>query len=553
MPFLMIRNDITKVAADAIVNPANRNLLQGSGTSRAIYQAAGEQELTAACEDIGRCDLGRAVCTPAFGLPAKYIFHAVCPAWHGGFFGEAKQLAGAYHSALELAAEYHCESVAFPLLSSGNYGYPKEQAFRIAVDTITQYVMEHDLTVYLVLYDRDSLAVSRKLFASVEEYIDDHYVAQNDESYGFGRRRRELSERRRLLEEDAALPMLGAVPAPAAAPRTARSLESLMDNLGESFTTQGSGTSRAIYQAAGEQELTAACEDIGRCDLGRAVCTPAFGLPAKYIFHAVCPAWHGGFFGEAKQLAGAYHSALELAAEYHCESVAFPLLSSGNYGYPKEQAFRIAVDTITQYVMEHDLTVYLVLYDRDSLAVSRKLFASVEEYIDDHYVAQNDESYGFGRRRRELSERRRLLEEDAALPMLGAVPAPAAAPRTARSLESLMDNLGESFTTRLLRLIDERGLKDSTVYKQSNISRQHFSKIQCNRDYNPKKKTVLAFAVGLHLSEDETIDLLKSAGYAFSDGSKRDWIVRYCLEHKIYNINQVNTLLFEYDQEQLGA
>ena len=319
---------------------------------------------------------------------------------------------------------------------------------------------------------------------------------------------------------------------------------------------QGSGTSRAIYQAAGEQELTAACEAIGRCDLGRAVCTPAFGLPAKYIFHAVCPAWHGGFFGEAKQLAGAYHSALELAAEYHCESVAFPLLSSGHYGYPKEQAFRIAVDTITQYVMEHDLTVYLVLYDRHSLAVSRKLFASVEEYIDDHYVAQNDESYQFDRRRRESVERRRWRLEEEATPMLetaAAPPPPATAPMAARSLEHLMDNLGESFTTRLLRLIDERGLKDSTVYKQSNISRQHVSKIQCNRDYNPKKKTVLAFAVGLHLSEDETIDLLKSAGYAFSDGSKRDWIVRYCLEHKIYNINQVNTLLFEYDQEQLGA
>ena len=313
---------------------------------------------------------------------------------------------------------------------------------------------------------------------------------------------------------------------------------------------QGSGTSRAIYQAAGEQELTAACEAIGHCEPGRAVCTPAFGLPAKYIFHAVCPAWHGGFFGEAKQLAGAYHSALELAAEYHCESVAFPLLSSGNYGYPKEQAFRIAVDTITQYVMEHDLTVYLVLYDRHSLAVSRKLFTSVEEYIDDHYVAQNDESYQFDRRRRESVERRRWRLEEEATPMLETA---ATAPMAARSLENLMDNLGESFTTRLLRLIDERGLKDSTVYKQSNISRQHFSKIQCNRDYNPKKKTVLALAVGLHLSEDETIDLLKSAGYAFSDGSKRDWIVRYCLEHKIYNINQVNTLLFEYDQEQLGA
>ena len=314
---------------------------------------------------------------------------------------------------------------------------------------------------------------------------------------------------------------------------------------------QGSGTSRAIYQAAGEQELTAACEAIGYCDLGKAVCTPAFRLPAKYIFHAVCPAWQGGLFGEAEQLAGAYHSALELAAEYQCESVAFPLLSSGNYGYPKEQAFRIAVDTITQYVMDHDLTVYLVLYDRHSLAVSRKLFTSVEEYIDDHYVAQNDESYEFDRWRRESAERRRRLEEEAA-PMLEAA-APPAAPMAARSLEHLMDNLGESFTTRLLRLIDERGLKDSTVYKQSNISRQHFSKIQCIRDYNPKKKTVLAFAVGLHLSEDETIDLLQSAGYAFSDGSKRDWIVRYCLEQKIYNINQVNTLLFQWDQELLGA
>mgnify|MGYP002248212362 FL=1 len=112
----------------------------------------------------------------------------------------------------------------------------------------------------------------------------------------------------------------------------------------------------------------------------------------------------------------------------------------------------------------------------------------------------------------------------------------------ARSLENLMDNLGESFTTRLLRLIDERGLKDSTVYKQSNISRQHFSKIQCNRDYNPKKKTVLAFAVGLHLSEDETIDLLKSAGYAFSDGSKRDWIVRYCWNTK--SITSIRSIRF---------
>ena len=180
MPFLMIRNDITKVVADAIVNPANRNLLQGSGTSRAIYQAAGEQELTAACEAIGHCEPGRAVCTPAFGLPAKYIFHAVCPAWHGGFFGKAKQLAGAYHSALELAAEYHCESVAFPLLSSGNYGYPKEQALKVAVDIIGHFVLDHDVTVYLVIFDRTAFSIARKLFADLADDTEDHcLVAEN--------------------------------------------------------------------------------------------------------------------------------------------------------------------------------------------------------------------------------------------------------------------------------------------------------------------------------------------------------------------------------------
>lgn len=232
--------------------------------------------------------------------------------------------------------------------------------------------------------------------------------------------------------------------------------------------------------------------------------------------------------------------------EYHCESVAVPLLSTGNYGYPKEQAFRIAADVITRFVLEHDLTVYLVLYDRESLATGQKLFADVAEYIDDHYVAGKDESYWVGRRRGRQEPEAVFAQPEVAMPERPAAPA---APG---SLQSLMDNLGESFAARLVRLIDERELKDSTVYKRANISRQLFSKILCSTNYNPKKKTVLAFAVGLRLTEQETTDLLKSAGYAFSDSSKQDWIVRYCLEHKIYNINQINALLFEYDQDQLG-
>ena len=241
---------------------------------------------------------------------------------------------------------------------------------------------------------------------------------------------------------------------------------------------QGSGTSRAIYQAAGERELTAACEAIGHCDLGQGGVHPGIRTARKVYLSCGLPGMARRiFWAKQNQLAGAYHSALELAAEYHCESVAFAAAVQRKLRLPpKEQAFRIAVDTITQYVMEHDLTVYLVLYDRRSLAVSRKLFASVEEYIDDHYVAQNDESYGSDRRRREYVER----WEDTALAdreypaQECAPPPPAAAPMAARSLEHLMDNLGESFTTRLLRLIDERGLKDPTVYKQSNISRQQF-------------------------------------------------------------------------------
>ena len=224
MPFQMVRNDITRVAADAIVNPANRELLQGSGTSRAIYQAAGETELTAACKAIGCCAPGGAVCTPAFGLPAKYIFHTACPAWRGGTAGEAQQLAGAYRAALELAVEYHCESVAVPLLSTGNYGYPKEQAFRIAADVITRFVLEHDLTVYLVLYDRESLATGQKLFADVAEYIDDHYVAGKNETYWFGRH-----HRRPELEAVFAQPEV-AMPERPAATAASGSLQSLMDN-----------------------------------------------------------------------------------------------------------------------------------------------------------------------------------------------------------------------------------------------------------------------------------------------------------------------------------
>lgn len=264
---------------------------------------------------------------------------------------------------------------------------------------------------------------------------------------------------------------------------------------------EGSGTSRAIYQAAGEAELTKACQKIGYCKLGGAVITPAFHLQAKYIIHAVGPVWIDGKRKEEETLYQAYQNSMKLAAEYHLESIAFPLLSSGNYGYPKEQAVKVAIHAISDFLMEEEMLVYLVLYDRNAVAVSKKLFASVEEYIDDHYVEENNEEYFSAeprreyQRRRQLDRSRNLFSKSRSFPMQAPQTPQAAMPM--RSLDQLMNQQNETFSEMLLRLIDERGLKDSFVYKKANVDRRHFSKIRNDVNYTPNKKTVLSFAIAL--------------------------------------------------------
>lgn len=332
---------------------------------------------------------------------------------------------------------------------------------------------------------------------------------------------------------------------------------------------EGSGTSRAIYEAAGEEALTKVCRKIGSCKFGEAVITPGFHLPAKYIIHAAGPVWMGGKHGEAELLYRAYWNSMKLAAEYHLESIAFPLLSSGNYGYPKDKALKVAVHAISDFLMEEEMLVYLVLYDRNALAVSKKLFASVEEYIDDHYVEEKDEEYldeaSFPEhqlRRRlgshanidvsgfvvdEVQEMASLQEAFMPLPM-----APSGKSAPVRSLEQLVNLQNETFSQMLLRLIDERGLKDSYVYKKANVDRRHFSKIRNDVDYAPNKKTVLAFAIALELSMDETRDLLMRAGFAFSCCSKFDVIICYFIENGMYDIFGINEMLFAYGQPTLG-
>lgn len=181
MPFLLVRNDITKMEVDAIVNPSNTKLLKGDGTSTAVFEAAGELRLAAACRLAGKCNVGSAVITGGFKLPAKHIIHAVGPVWQGGDKGEESLLYNTYMNSLKLAMQKELESIAFPLLSSGSYGYPKNKALKVAVAAINDFLLDYnsDMMVYLVLYDKKSLSVSQKIFDSIDEYIDDNYVEEH--------------------------------------------------------------------------------------------------------------------------------------------------------------------------------------------------------------------------------------------------------------------------------------------------------------------------------------------------------------------------------------
>ena len=155
MPFEIIRNDITKMTVDIIVNAANTGLKMGGGVCGAIFAAAGADKLQAECDQIGGCAVGEAVITDGYQLPAKSIIHTVGPVWQGGSADEARLLHRAYTRSLELALKHHCKSIAFPLISSGIYGYPKDQALKIAVAAISEFLLEHELQVYLVVFDKN--------------------------------------------------------------------------------------------------------------------------------------------------------------------------------------------------------------------------------------------------------------------------------------------------------------------------------------------------------------------------------------------------------------
>ena len=178
MPFQIIRNDITKVKADVIVNTANPEVAIGDGVDSAIYKAAGEKELLEERQKIGYLAPGEVAITPAFSMDAKYIIHASGPWWEGGNKGEAKLLRQCYDKSLQLAAEHKCKSIAFPLLATGTYGFPQKLGIEIAVSSFTRFLEEHDMEIFLVVFGQKSVKISGELGEEVASFIDDEYVAE---------------------------------------------------------------------------------------------------------------------------------------------------------------------------------------------------------------------------------------------------------------------------------------------------------------------------------------------------------------------------------------
>lgn len=413
MPFTIVRNDITKVSADAIVNTANPRPVIGSGTDHAIYEAAGRDLLLAEREKIGNISPGDAVYTPAFGLDARYIIHTVGPVWEGGENGELETLGSCYRKSLLLANYLRCSSIAFPMISTGIYGFPKDKALEIAIEEISDFLMISEMDVTLVVFDKTAFDLSKELLDDVRQFIDDNYV-----------------EEQSATEYDQGMSSMQ---------RSARIMADL----------EAKKEAEAVTEAEEDDEmepLAAIEEDVD--------------LMNEEEFDAY------------------FHSLYE-------ESIA---------------------------------------PDSADYSVGSPVFSAPS-----------------------------APRKEAAGSLPGGLSGGAMRTGTPYDLDEALSALGMTFQQKLLNLIDEKGYTDTQVYKRANIDRKLFSKIRCNENYKPSKATVLAFAISLELNLDETVDLLRRAGLALQPSSKADLIVQYCIGNHIYDIYEVNSILFEYDQQLLGA
>ena len=303
----------------------------------------------------------------------------------------------------------------------------------------------------------------------------------------------------------------------------------------------GGGVDGCIHRAAGP-ELLAECKLLNGCQTGNAKVTKGYHLPCMYVIHAVGPRWIDGNHHEKELLESCYTTSLHLSMEYSCKSIAFPLISSGIYGYPKDQALRIAVEQIRKFLLDHEMMVYLVIFDRKAYEISDKLYSDIATYIDDRYVDEHSDSPSLQRVRYREFENACLKEES--VPLSSA---------NQKSITDWLEDIDESFSEMLLRKINESGMSDAECYKKANIDRKLFSKIRTDKLYKPSKPTVLAFALALELSLEEMQDMLAKAGFALSHSSKFDLIIEYFVKQGNYNVYEINEALFAFDQSLISG
>ncbi len=542
MPLQFVRTNIVHMDVDAIVNAANSSLAPGGGVCGAIFAAADYDRLDRACRRIGHCDVGEAVATPGFGLKARWVIHAVGPIWRDGLSGERTLLRSAYQNALSLAVDKRCASIAFPLISSGIYGYPKEEAFRVAVDTIRDFLMEHELLVYLILFDPASMLIGQQRCATIQSYIDDHYVDDHSprRDGDFGTFRHQLEEQAaasdRFRSEDFASQSGEREPkedffstvqsffhlrrkrgdaedtfarpdsAPDSSARSAERFGSVSDTSARSAERFGSAPDTFSHPAASSGS---ASDTFSRPDEGSSSAPDTFTRSAEGPGSApdafARPAARPGSAPEERS-----------TARWESEEPSAPQTPTpwGAFAPGAESASPGRVEDAPQ-------------------APSAPPAGA----------AAPDPAAPFGAARRVHAPE--TGRSAASLPRAAERP-----PK--RSLEDLLFHLEESFSEALLQLIDEKGMTDVEVYKRANLDRKLFSKLR-KRSYRPSKQTAVALAIALRLNLDETTDLLRRAGYALSPSNRADVIVRYFIEERSYDIFAVNEALFAFGEKLLGA
>ncbi len=303
----------------------------------------------------------------------------------------------------------------------------------------------------------------------------------------------------------------------------------------------GGGVDGTIHSSAGVKLLNA-CKKLNGCETGSSKITKGYDLPCKFVIHTVGPVWTGGNNNETELLKSCYQSSLSLALKKGLKSIAFPLISTGTFKFPKDISFKIASETIENFLTNHDMTVYIVVFDSETFSISKKLYEDVSQYIDDNYASLKYQRVS----RTALCDAPKSSHE----PEMICYSLPST---QKRNLEDILVEIEDTFSQSLMKMIDQKHMSDTEVYKKANVDRKLFSKIRSNKNYKPSKSTVLAFCFSLELNLDETKDLLMRAGFALSRSNKFDIIIEYFINNRIYNIFEVNETLFAFEQNLLGV